>query len=186
MKGGCENSRVRISFDYERQDVELTGVCTTLFRFRTRYFFFNGDWHKNHEELGDAIICDGLFLASYFVSEPTGSLNGAGSLINFGNNWQAKTMKGRFFSHADKFRDHSERIKTKNLTVFPEVSLYTLAWVRSEHQIRPNSFVMVPEVKRLCSVYFTFSVMRQATSVLAVNPPEARDMILAWNPGPGT
>jgi len=72
-----------------RQFVLLILVAT-LCRFKTPYLFlFSGDWHEDHKDLGGAIICDRLFLAFYFMSEPT--VNTTRSRFN--QFWQQLTVK---------------------------------------------------------------------------------------------
>ena len=68
-------------------------LTTTLYRFKTICLFlsFNGNWHEDHEDLGDTIICVRLFLEFYFVWAH-GSRHSLAINPNFGNEWQTRVL----------------------------------------------------------------------------------------------
>ena len=91
----CPRDQSHVGYIQSRQaqNVELTTVLSAVFGNAAVKIqdhavfipFFNWDWPEGHEDLRDAIICDRLFLAFYFVSEPRFTQL-ARDLISFGNN----------------------------------------------------------------------------------------------------
>jgi len=99
-------------------------VCATDFgnytvQIQDTWFFvsfFNRDWHEDHENLGDSVICDRLLLTFYFVSKPTVHrfTKFVCDLINFGNKWQAKTLKWWVLVMQTNLKITMSELKTNN------------------------------------------------------------------------
>ena len=70
-----------------RQSVLLT-LATSMYGFKTPYplySLFNGDWHEENDNFGDAIFVMGCFSVLFCVR--------AHDLVNSGNKWHVNTLK---------------------------------------------------------------------------------------------